>query len=107
VLADDLMEFDSRKWWTSLFSQCHGVYSAVLPPETDFLSCYRLMLEGRIGGGGGGGGGRGAEVERSLALTTKSLMELNTGSAYATTVMRPFNGQRKRHHAQQYSKHAR
>ncbi len=57
---------------------------------------------------GGGGGGSGAEVQRSLALalTTKSLMELNTASAYATTVMRPFNGQRKRHHAIQYSKHA-
>jgi hypothetical protein len=62
--------------------------------------------QGELVWGGEGGGGSGAEVQRSLALTTKSLMELNTASAYATTVMRPLNGQRKRHHAQQYSKHA-
>jgi hypothetical protein len=57
-----------------------------------------LVWGGGMGGGGEGGALR-AEVQRSLALTTKSLMELNTASAYATTVMRPFNGQRKRHHA--------
>ncbi len=63
------------------------------------------------GGGRGEGGGRGAEVQRSLALTTKSLMELKTGSAYATTVVRPFLEQSAKenvimHIAQQYSKHA-
>ncbi len=56
VLADDLMEFDSRKWWTYLLFH-HGVYSAVLPLETDFLSCYRLMLNRENWCGGGRGGG--------------------------------------------------
>jgi hypothetical protein len=36
----------------------------VLPPETDFLSCYRLMLKGENWWGGGGeGGGEGVGVE--------------------------------------------